>query len=674
MMRKQAQNYARKFPKAKSYTNCRDALVSDNEEVGESHYSASEGTSPERDFSLVHKFRRMNLSGFTSGKQVLVRCNKIKWHKGDIVRVSDEGVRVWVPAVGHTVDVPVQVVQSHLFKLEPVKSTPSVDSSTWSPGSSQGSSRHSNSPANDEAEADQLQLVPEPQMPQYLKSPVHTVRPSHLSHRLLFQQVPVAGECCICDQPMRKKGSRSTWQCGHSSHFDCAEGLFKQGVMDCPQCLSDLSSPSSSVSSSSDGLDALGAVPLFTCVCGNECPMSAMEEEPTLGKLCCPSCQHNPWSVHEKARLRRWHSHSSGSSSPNHMPATSGEESGLSELEIDSSSGMPPLLSSYREHRMSARRGAASPQRMRSGTGGDAGAGGEGDALYFALSNLPSPAVLSSALGSLKSPHYLEALPASPLPSPLLPPLPLSPFPSVRPSSHNNDSDGHGHHDGEAAWRSGSYRQSGGSQRGQQSRAAHPAQLQRHLSDGHQQGSRWDDMVGTESEPNTRGPPSRHRRTQSVTFGDEIGISPKGNPPRVTPLQIPSRGGGHHRASSRQSPASSANDHHQQSASAEQYQPPRAQQYHHHLARSSPASSVGSAKSPSPRLACIRRAVSLQSMASAEVSGGHGAGHLGRTASLDSPISSAQGPWISVIKEGRSMRLKEEAPPHRLSTLAEHDA
>ncbi len=51
------------------------------------------------------------------GEAVVVRCNQHKWLFGTIKRLSARGVRVWVADARLMVNVPMELLQTHLLKM-----------------------------------------------------------------------------------------------------------------------------------------------------------------------------------------------------------------------------------------------------------------------------------------------------------------------------------------------------------------------------------------------------------------------------------------------------------------------------------------------------------------------------------------------------------------------------
>lgn len=99
---------------------------------------------------------------FSSGENVLVRCNQTKWLVGQVRRTSSTNIKVWIGAADTLVNVPVELLPTHLARLD--CPTPS------------SSPRDSPSAAESE-----------------IKARVQCVRPAHLSHRHLYQRISPAG-------------------------------------------------------------------------------------------------------------------------------------------------------------------------------------------------------------------------------------------------------------------------------------------------------------------------------------------------------------------------------------------------------------------------------------------------------------------------------------------------
>lgn len=108
------------------------------------------------------------------GESVVVRCSRGRWHLAEIVRIGQESVRLWVPAVSGHVDVPIHLAGSNVAYEAPF-------------GGMYGSAVHS---------VQKVQKAPKSRegrgtSPGYVKAPVHAVRPAHLAHRQLYKQVAV---------------------------------------------------------------------------------------------------------------------------------------------------------------------------------------------------------------------------------------------------------------------------------------------------------------------------------------------------------------------------------------------------------------------------------------------------------------------------------------------------
>ena len=147
--------------------------------------------------------RQRSLALHHLGETVLVRCNRSKWHSGKITKIGDEGVRLWVELARSTLYVPFPLISTHLRRVSsPVPSQPQLgrhsSSSTslsagliytgggMSPSGSSGSSGPI-TPVTitipDSLIGTARLFALEATAPTVIKSPVHAVRPSHLSHR-----------------------------------------------------------------------------------------------------------------------------------------------------------------------------------------------------------------------------------------------------------------------------------------------------------------------------------------------------------------------------------------------------------------------------------------------------------------------------------------------------------
>eukprot|EP00850_Spirogloea_muscicola_P010988 SM000066S20463 [mRNA] locus=s66:542337:545047:+ [translate_table: standard] len=270
--------------------------------------------------------RRMRVAAFAVGEVVAVRCNRSKWHDAEVTRVSEEGVRLWVAAANAIVNVPVQLISSHLSKARHATATAKAQPAAGAAGMGRSAAP---SPS-----------IPIHHLDRVVRSPVHAIRPAHLSHRQLYRQVPTDDGCQECGSPLRRSSAAMSWECGHRCHFACVEARWRAGLTECPQCggqsggaevgaeglyrqLSSLSMASASSSgtaaspqdsngghacaSSSSSISASfgtssgtagggGGIPRFHCICSHACPVTLLEEDPAEGRLCCPHCQYNPWT------------------------------------------------------------------------------------------------------------------------------------------------------------------------------------------------------------------------------------------------------------------------------------------------------------------------------------------------------------------------------------------
>eukprot|EP00850_Spirogloea_muscicola_P008756 SM000047S16895 [mRNA] locus=s47:650676:653238:+ [translate_table: standard] len=272
--------------------------------------------------------RRMRVAAFAVGEVVAVRCNRSKWHDAEVTRVSEEGVRLWVAAANAIVNVPVQLISSHLSKARHAATAAAAEAAPAAEAAGMGRS------------ATPSPSIPIHHLDRVVRSPVHAVRPAHLSHRQLYRQVPTDDGCQECGSPLRRSSAAMSWECGHRCHFACVEARWHAGLTECPQCggpsgggevgagslyrqLSSLSiasasssgtvaspqssngghacaSNSSSISASfgtSFGTAGGGGIPRFHCICSHACPVTLLEEDPAEGRLCCPHCQYNPWTL-----------------------------------------------------------------------------------------------------------------------------------------------------------------------------------------------------------------------------------------------------------------------------------------------------------------------------------------------------------------------------------------
>jgi hypothetical protein len=96
------------------------------------------------------------------GDNVLVRCNKSKWLPGQVKRISNSSIKVWIGVAETLVDVPVELFPTHLARVE-------CATMCSSPG---------------ECYTTRLYHTQ-----QQIKTQVQCVRPAHLSHRHLFQVI-----------------------------------------------------------------------------------------------------------------------------------------------------------------------------------------------------------------------------------------------------------------------------------------------------------------------------------------------------------------------------------------------------------------------------------------------------------------------------------------------------
>eukprot|EP00897_Mesotaenium_endlicherianum_P000683 jgi/Mesen1/10615/ME000887S10132 len=243
-------------------------------EDGSSSPGSPSGSSspPDQGMAVVQKVRKLNLSEYRVNEKVLVKCSRTSWNPAQIVRICDDGVRLWVVSSGASVDVPVPLVQSHMRKQVEVPAS------------------HATGGGKASKKAGALARL-EPAAPSYVRSPVHAVRQAHLSHRQLYQQVAMVGTCGLCVQPMPKGVALVGWVCGHRTHFGCSEERFRALDFECPIC-----------SSGSPRLRGMttDCVPEYTCICGTTCPLTDMGEEPTSSQLQCPDCPYVPWSQQQQ--------------------------------------------------------------------------------------------------------------------------------------------------------------------------------------------------------------------------------------------------------------------------------------------------------------------------------------------------------------------------------------
>lgn len=99
-----------------------------------------------------------------------MRCNQHKWLFGVVKRLSAQGVRIWVADAQLMVNVPLELLQTHLLKMSVFSDLASLPQAE---------------PMLTVATVDDLGCG---------KVLVHSVRPAHLSHRQLYQIL----KCYIC--------------------------------------------------------------------------------------------------------------------------------------------------------------------------------------------------------------------------------------------------------------------------------------------------------------------------------------------------------------------------------------------------------------------------------------------------------------------------------------------
>eukprot|EP00897_Mesotaenium_endlicherianum_P009519 jgi/Mesen1/8596/ME000005S08557 len=208
-------------------------------------------------------------TGLQSGSYLLVRCSKSKWHHGEVTRISSSAIRVWIRAVKCSVDIPIELADSHL-------KTAGYPEQSGSDGRGFPKSNGT------------LQQQMHPSSPP-LKAFVQAVRPAHLAHRQMYQHVSTERGCTICNLPLNFDTAQLAWQCGHRGHFVCAGSNVEHGITDCPQC-----SSSTSPGSRSGSRKALAPIEtlLFTCTCGHTCPVMDLQSR----QLSCPACKAPPLS------------------------------------------------------------------------------------------------------------------------------------------------------------------------------------------------------------------------------------------------------------------------------------------------------------------------------------------------------------------------------------------
>ncbi|EFJ32668.1 hypothetical protein SELMODRAFT_407694 [Selaginella moellendorffii] len=183
---------------------------------------------------------------YAKGEMVAVRCNRHKWLLGEVRRLSTRGVRVWVREAGLLVNVPKQLLATHLHKM-----ATSMDQ--------QGFIHYSLPPGDANASilaAEAMESSPSG-APRFL---VQCVRPAHLSHRQLFlapQGSPAAttaagaNACAICGHDVIVEDEAvAPWDCNHSCHIDCIQDKPRFfSTMNCPVCAEQSTSPSTASSS-----------------------------------------------------------------------------------------------------------------------------------------------------------------------------------------------------------------------------------------------------------------------------------------------------------------------------------------------------------------------------------------------------------------------------------------
>ena len=113
---------------------------------------------------------RPNLSSYRIGEGIVVRCNQHKWLFGVIQKMSARGVHVWVAEAQLMVNVPLELVQTHLLKMSMFSELTSL-------------------PQREPSLA--VTTVDEAGCGKIL---VQCVRPAHLSHRQLYQLL----RCFLC--------------------------------------------------------------------------------------------------------------------------------------------------------------------------------------------------------------------------------------------------------------------------------------------------------------------------------------------------------------------------------------------------------------------------------------------------------------------------------------------
>ncbi len=109
-----------------------------------------------------------------------MRCNQHKWLFGTIKRLSSRGVRVWVGDAQLMVNVPLELLQTHLLKMSVFLELTSLPQSK---------------PMLAMARLDELGCGGGGGGGRAL---VQCVRPAHLSHRQLYQMMGNNYICVIC--------------------------------------------------------------------------------------------------------------------------------------------------------------------------------------------------------------------------------------------------------------------------------------------------------------------------------------------------------------------------------------------------------------------------------------------------------------------------------------------
>lgn len=136
-------------------------------------------------------------SGFEVGECVLVRCNKSKWQQAVVRKETGDGVRLWVVPAQTAVDVPLELVPTHLARPPPA------------------GKRHDSAPQQQEQQ-------PQPPPQGFVKRQMHAVRHAHLAHRQLYEKVEVTASCSACGHAVLAGDSLVSWAGSRTTHLGCA--------------------------------------------------------------------------------------------------------------------------------------------------------------------------------------------------------------------------------------------------------------------------------------------------------------------------------------------------------------------------------------------------------------------------------------------------------------------